>query len=197
MHDEALGQELTALAAAAAAGDKAAFAALAEAAHARIFRYLARRTGSTHLAEDLTQDVFVKAMRNIGGLSEPEHVMGWLYGIALNRLRDHARHARLKRLLFRSNDDGSGPPEDVPDPADDLAEIARKEFWRRVAEFCATLSTREREVFGLRYLDGLQLAEVAAALHVSQSAVKTHLTRAVAKFKGDTAFMTFLEGERG
>jgi RNA polymerase sigma-70 factor (ECF subfamily) len=196
MREQVFDQDLTALARSAAAGNQAAFAALAESCHARIFRYLARKTGSRHLAEDLTQDVFVKALRHIGRLTEPERFVGWLYGIALNRLRDHARHLKLRRLLFLPSGNGSGPPEDVPDPADDLAEVGRKEFWQRVAEFSAGLSAREREVFGLRFLDGLQLSEVAEALGVSQSAVKTHLSRAVAKFRDDTAFMAFLEGER-
>jgi RNA polymerase sigma-70 factor (ECF subfamily) len=53
----------------------------------------------------------------------------------------------------------------------------------------------EREVFSLRFIDDLNLREIAQTLNRSESAVKTHLYRAIKKFKDDSALSDFLQGE--
>jgi RNA polymerase sigma-70 factor (ECF subfamily) len=69
------------------------------------------------------------------------------------------------------------------------------EFWRLVRAFADRLSRWEREVFYLRFFDQLGIREIALVLGRSESAVKTHLYRAIKKFKGDSELVDFLEGE--
>ncbi len=71
----------------------------------------------------------------------------------------------------------------------------RNEFWAQVRMLSKRFSPMEREVFFLRFLDSLSLKEIAQVLNKSESAVKTHLYRAIKKFKDDDAFSQFLEGE--
>ena len=66
----------------------------------------------------------------------------------------------------------------------------------RVKQLSKRFSKMEKEVFFLRFVDDLNLREIAQILKKSESAVKTHLYRAINKFKKDCALSDFLEGER-
>jgi len=72
--------------------------------------------------------------------------------------------------------------------------LLRREFWDRLKKFAGGLSRWEREIFFLRFLDQLTIREIAEALQKSESAVKTHLYRAVNKFKNDREMALLMEG---
>jgi RNA polymerase sigma-70 factor (ECF subfamily) len=142
------------------------------------------RVSNASDAEDLCQEVFIKAFARIAKLRQPESVRAWLYGIALNQSRDFLRKRRLLSI-FQST-----PQGDHPEQADEgrygasaLDTAAAGRFWQKVAEFRQSLPRLQREVFTLRYMDELTIPEIAEALGSSQSAVKTHLYRAVERFK--------------
>ena len=71
----------------------------------------------------------------------------------------------------------------------------RQEFWEQVRSFTGKLGRWEREVFLLRFLDQLGIREIAQVLHKSESAVKTHLYRALGKFKGNPEIVRLLEAK--
>ena len=71
--------------------------------------------------------------------------------------------------------------------------IVRKEFWQKVETMLTQLSKMEKEVFLLRFLDDLGIKEIADVLHKSESTVKTHLYRALGKFKNDQAFRAYIK----
>ncbi len=143
------------------------------------------RTRSKMDAEDLTQDVFLKAFKNLNQLESPQQFRSWLYQIAINRVRDHHRRQRVKALLGMVSMDEEEFQETeemavAPEAADQLA---RKDFWRRVHVMLDRLSRMEREVFTLRFLDQLSLKEISETMKRDESTVKTHLYRALAKMK--------------
>ena len=86
-------------------------------------------------AEDLTQDIFLKAWRNIGRLREAARFRGWLYRIAVNRVRDFHRRQRL-RSIFSSDaefDEARLPEKSVRDEGPDaLSEVIKAEFWQQI-----------------------------------------------------------------
>jgi RNA polymerase sigma-70 factor (ECF subfamily) len=146
-------------------------------------------------AEDLTQDVFVRAYRSISRLRKPQRFRSWLYTIAVNRVNDYLRKKRV-RSIFKSADEG---PEVQPE-ADDrrenpeaLEQVLKEDFWRQVGRIAKRLSKMEREVFMLRFMDDLNIAEIAKILKKSESTVKTHLYRALAKFKKENGLRQFLQ----
>lgn len=134
-------------------------------------------------AEDITQDVFVKAYRGVGSIRDPEMFKPWLYRIALNAINDFFRRKRLRSIftLFSSEKEEGQAPEEDHAPG----RLERKEFWERFSTFLARLSTAEKEVFRLKYLDELNIREIAEALGKNESTVKTHLYRAVEKFRSE------------
>lgn len=180
------------------AGDRVAFEKLIVLYQNEIFRLVYFRTRSRMDSEDLLQDIFMSAFRYLSQLKDPDRFRPWLYRIAINRVRDFHRKRKLL-AFFGITEEG-----DTPEPADvephsnpgALDKVIRDEFWTRVEELSKRFSPMEREVFFLRFVDNLNLREIAHTLKKSESAVKTHLYRAIAKFKEDCALSDFLEGER-
>jgi len=169
----------------AAAGSTRAFHRLADRYQEAVFRMIFYRVRSRMDAEDLSQEVFLRAFRHLPRLEDPERFRSWLFSIALNRVRDFMRRQQLRRFF------GAGQPvadaaEDEPTDSgatDGLARLARRQFWDAVAGILAGMSAAEREVFRLRFLDQLEIVEIADILKKGESTVKTHLYRAIAKFK--------------
>lgn len=64
--------------------------------------------------------------------------------------------------------------------------ISKKDFWRQIGKMPTSLSAMEKEVFLLRFFDQLTIKEMSAALHKSESTIKTHLYRALSKLKAMT-----------
>ncbi len=178
-------------------GGQRAFQGLVDRYHDAIFRTVYYRVRCQADAEDLTQDIFIQAFRRLPGLKDETRFRSWLYRIAVNRIRDHLRRKRF-RALFVSADADSAPdpplPEDSPgQPAEVEREMARREFWRRIGNVLDRFSRMEREVFLLRFFDGLSIREIAQVVRKSESTVKTHLYRGIRKFKASALARQLLE----
>ena len=176
-------------------GKRSAFAQLADQFHEDIFRTVFYRVRSPADAEDITQDVFLKAFQKISNIKDTSKFRGWLFSIALNRIKDYYRKRRF-RSLFKTEDENieSHPSVDVEnDQPEALEKILREDFWRQVMQVLDKLSKMEREVFMLRFFDQLSIREIADLLRKNQSTVKTHLYRALAKYKKEPAMRRLLK----
>jgi RNA polymerase sigma-70 factor (ECF subfamily) len=187
--------QLTQLVEKARDGNRLAFNQLIDRYQGDIYRMIYYRIHRQMDAEDLTQDVFVRAYRSISRLREPQRFRSWLYTIAVNRVNDYLRKKRV-RSIFKSSDEG---PEIQPE-ADDrrenpeaLEQVLKEDFWRQVGRIAQKLSKMEREVFMLRFMDDLNIAEISQILKKSESTIKTHLYRALAKFKKEKGLRQFLQ----
>ena len=176
-------------------GNRFAFQQLVTLLEPRIFRMIFYRTRSRQDAEDICQDVFLKAYRSMKKLKEPERFESWLFRIAVNRVNDHHRRHKFRALFSALDDRDREEPADPPTRRDTaiMDAIVRKEFWTRVQDMLRQLSKMEQEVFLLRFLDDLGIREIADILQKSESTVKTHLYRALNKFKNDAAFRAFVK----
>jgi RNA polymerase sigma-70 factor (ECF subfamily) len=153
------------------------FERLYEAEAAGLFSFLAYRTGDRGLAEDLLADAFERALR---GRARFDRRRGsektWLYAIALNLLRDHARRAAAEsRALERT-----GAPGDA---ADDPA-FSGVEHRDEVQRALATLAPEEREAIALRFGADLTVPEIAAVLGEPLTTVEGRVYRALRKLRG-------------
>jgi RNA polymerase sigma-70 factor (ECF subfamily) len=178
----------------AGAGEQQAFALLVDRYQAAVFRMIFYRTRSRPDAEDITQEVFMRAFDRLPGLKDAGKFRSWLFSIAVNRTRDFHRKQRL--LAFVGLTAGETPGS-VGDPICDSSldpqeRLIRQDFWDQVGAFLDRLSRMEREVFLLRFWDQLMLNEIARVLGKSESTVKTHLYRALSKFKNSTAINQLL-----
>jgi len=153
-------------------GDAAAFATLDTRHRKALTRYagtLLRR--SEHDAEDVVQDVLIRAHQALRAGDVPDELRPWLYRLARNRAIDEVRR---KRWGDESLDgELTGPGHEDPDSV-----LRRKETVRRLVEDLADLPVRQREALLARELDGRSPDQVAAQLGVSVMAAHKLATRA-------------------
>jgi RNA polymerase sigma-70 factor (ECF subfamily) len=148
----------------------------------RIFRYILASLRDYDAAETLTQDCFVRAYRARASFRGDASVGTWLMQIAVNLVRSHVSSSRWKfwRQAERSGIDAAeagdwladrrGSPEAAAEAQQQVAAV-----WR-AAE---SLSARQRTVFLLRFVEDMDLLEIAAATGMKEGTVKTHLFRAL------------------
>ena len=142
-------------------------AELYEQYHESLVRLLYRRTGDRDRAEDLAQEVFVRALE-----TPPANPRPWLFAVALNLARDDGRRAsRQGRRLeaLRAELAGAAPPADV--------ELERAEKAAAVRAALGRLTDKDREALLLK-AEGFSYPEIAAALGLAPGAVGTTLARA-------------------
>lgn len=143
-----------------------------------VYGYFLRRTGGVPaVAEDLTQETFLSAVRQIGKGTRVDAPMPWLIGIARHRLVDHYRAAAAEERRYRPFD------SDTFDLADDRDEFAAVLDRQQAIAALDALPASQRLAISLRYLDGLSVPEIAAAISKSVHAVESLLARGRATFK--------------
>jgi len=110
-------------------------------------------------------------------------------------VNDYLRKKRV-RSIFTSSDEGvdiQPEAEEHRERPEALEQVLKEDFWRQVGRIAKKLSKMEREVFMLRFLDSLNINEIAQILKKSESTVKTHLYRALVKFKKEQGLRQFLQ----
>ena len=147
-------------------GDEGAFAELYNEHFDKIYRYVYLRLGNLTAAEDLTQEVFVKALEAIGSYKWRNlPFSSWLFRIAHNQVIDHLR--KESKWEKQSWDDNIRVDDHNPE---DIAE--RKLEAEELNENVKKLSPAQREVISLRFTSELSIAQVARVMGKSQGAVK-------------------------
>lgn len=156
------------------AGDAGAFGELYDHYVTSIFRFVYYRVGSKHLAEDLTADTFVRAMRAIDRFNWQGRDFGaWLTTIARNLVADHFKssRARLETLI-------DAVPEGATEAGSDkevLGNLTNQALYHAINE----LSPEQRDCLIMRFIQSMSIAQTAAALGRSEGAVKQLQLRAV------------------
>lgn len=147
------------------------FEALYAAEAQGLFAFLAYRTGDRALAEDLLADAFERALRGRYDRRRGSP-RTWLYAIALNVLRDHARRAAAEGRAYARVESGAA--------SDPLAGVeARDELSRGLAR----LAPEEREAIALRFGADLTVPEIAAVLDLPLTTVEGRVYRALRKLR--------------
>lgn len=147
----------------------------------RLYSFLAYRTGNRALAEDLLSETFERVLRSRQRF-DPRRgsERRWLYTIALNLLRDHARRQVHEDRLLQHV--GAGSLMESPDPG--MAAVEHRDELQRAL---ALLSDGEREALALRFGADLKLHEVARVLGEGESAIEGRIYRALRKLRDDLA----------
>jgi RNA polymerase sigma-70 factor, ECF subfamily len=151
-------------------GDERAFAGLVTTYEAPVFNYILRMVGDRTLAEDLTQDVFVRIHHGLAGFSLRCRFTTWLFQIAKNRVLDELR-ARDRRPYHDALDD-AGPLEVVDAPPERIEMIDA--VWRAVG----SLNPDLKMALLLRDVVGLSYAEIADSLEITLATVKWRIYKA-------------------
>jgi RNA polymerase sigma-70 factor, ECF subfamily len=152
----------------------------------RIFRFIFLSVRDRDLAQSLTQDTFYKAWAARASFRNDCSIPTWLTRIAINLLRDHTRTQRFRfwKKAGETAVDVSDIASHVPTPGSSAESrlIASEQvalIWQTVAE----LSGRQRDIFILRFVEDMELADIAETVGLPISTVKSHLYRALATIR--------------
>lgn len=173
--DEAERQRLIALVELARMGDKDAFGLLYDHYQPSVYRFLYYRTRSQTLAEDLTSETFFRALRSMNSFRWQGKDFGaWLMTIARNLTTDHFKAGRTRLEMttedMTPHDDATEGPEGAV-----IAGLTNEALLKALTE----LPAEQRDCLVMRFLQGLSIAETAAALERSDGAVKQLQLRGV------------------
>jgi len=176
--------EAAAVLARARQGDGDAFRALVEQHSRSVFRLAFRMTGNEQDAEDVVQESFLRAYRQLGRFESRANFGTWLYRIVSNCAVDlmRSKQARHDQVRGDSLDERAMelPAADMPGP-ERMAQSA--EIESRVQRALRELSPLERAAFTLRHYEGRSIDEISATLGLGTSAAKHSVFRAVKKLR--------------
>jgi len=148
----------------------------------RILRYATFAVRDRDAAETITQDCFLKAYRARESFRGDCSLSTWLMQIAVNLVRDYARSKQFQfwKRAQTASVDVSEVTEFLPHPGSSAeAGVLAREQLRAVWSAVEKLSKMQREVFLLRFVEEMELAEIAAVMQMKESTVKSHLYRAL------------------
>ena len=155
-------------------GDREAFAQLYDAYVDTVFRYVLVRVASRQLAEDLTSETFLRAMRRIDTFTwQGRDIAAWFVTIARNLIADHVKSAKFRFEVTTADMRDADERVDAPD-----AEVLARLRDERLVEAIRGLGSDQAECVTLRFLQGLSLADTAKVLGKSEGAVKQLQLRA-------------------
>ena len=160
-------------------GDDTAFAELVEKYQKQVHALVWRKIGDFHIAEEITQDTFLKTYQELGTLKKPQRFASWLYVIATNRCSTWLRKKHLRRQLLEGMD--SAQPEKVTYSEHVVVENEQITIETQrdvVKKLLAKLEESERTVMTLHYFGEMSCTEIGAFLGVSANTIKSRLHRA-------------------
>ncbi len=170
--------EVVALVARAQAGDAEAFGLIYDRYVGLIYRYIYYRVGSQQLAEDLTSETFLRALRRITTFTwQGRDVGAWFVTIARNLVTDHYKSSRYK--LEITTHDLVSTAGDSPDEGTPEDEVLTALTNSTLLQAVKSLNPEQQECIVLRFLQGLSVSETAQAMGKNEGAIKALQYRAV------------------
>jgi RNA polymerase sigma-70 factor, ECF subfamily len=174
------------------AGESSAFDILVARWEDRIRGAAYRFLGSEDEARDVAQEAFLRAYRAVGGFKREARFSSWLYQIATNLCRDRLRRRKARMTVSLEELEEAGRTMVEPRPGAHEW-LQQEELARAVRRAVRSLSEEQREVVILKEYQGLTFLEIAQALDVPVSTVKTRLYRGL----GQLRLRLAREGARG
>ncbi|MCL6444965.1 MAG: RNA polymerase sigma factor [Alicyclobacillus sp.] len=144
----------------------------------RVWAYAYSLTENPDAANDLAQDVFIQAWKQLDQLRDVAHLRAWLFMITKNRWRDLQKSAWHRRVLLV--DDWATIDRWSSDAADEaLRQIERDSLWRAVLR----LDRPDREILLLRAREDLAFADIALILQMREATVRSRYRRALRRLR--------------
>lgn len=176
-------------------GDPRAFEALLKRHEKPVFNFCLRMIGNREAAQDATQEVFLKVVRNAKKWERNAKFTTWLFTIARNHCIDalrkasHRKTASLDQSLKQGEDDGATLGDRVADEASVTPDRGAESLRLRglLADAITSLSEEQREVFVMREYAGMPFKEIATVVGVPENTVKSRMRYALEHLRGHLA----------
>ena len=171
-----------------AKSDPESFGILYESNYDQIFAFVLRRTASIQVAQDITSETFLKALKNIHNFKwQNVPFSAWLYRIAINEISLWQRNRSYKAISLDGLRDKGFEPASEADMEEELIKaqqsVERHGQYILVQKELELIPAKYREVIALRFFEGKQLLEIAQILGKPEGTVKSLLHRGLEKLK--------------
>ena len=177
-------------------GDHAAFEELVRSYDQAVLRLALHLTRSESDAQDIYQDAFLKAYRNIGNFRFECSFYTWIYRIVTNLCLDLLRKRQVRKEDAPVVKDHRGEEYDLLDQVSDdrsgaspEKDLMRRELGARIAKALEKLTPRERMVFEMKHYQGLKLRTIGEILNTTEETAKNTLFRGTQKLRAALADM--------
>jgi len=177
-------------------GNRAAFEVLVRHYDQSVLRLALHLTGSESDAQDVYQEAFLKAYKNLGSFRFECSFYTWIYRIVTNLCLDHLRKRNVRKEDAPVAVDASGEEysrleqfADVRSGANPERDLMRRELGKKIGTALSALTPRERMVFELKHYHGLKLRTVGEMLNTTEETAKNTLFRATQKLRAALAEM--------
>jgi len=177
-------------------GNRSAFEELVRHYDQAVLRLALHLTGSEHEAQDIYQEAFLKAYKNLGRFRFECSFYTWIYRIVTNLCLDNIRKKQVRKEDAPVATDVDGEVYDILSQvadersgADPERDLMRRELGGKIAKALEKLTPRERMVFELKHYQGLKLRTVGEMLNTTEETAKNTLFRATQKLRGALADM--------
>jgi len=175
-------------------GDRVAFEELVRHYDQAVLRLALHLTGNEHEAQDVYQDAFLKAYRNIGSFRFECSFYTWIYRIVTNLCLDQLRKKQVRKeespIATTENGEAFDLLEQVADVrsgANPERDLMRRELGAMIGRALEKLTPRERMVFEMKHYQGLKLRTIGEMLNTTEETAKNTLFRATQKLRGTLA----------
>jgi len=171
-------------------GNQAAFEELVRQYDGPVLRLAYHMTRSEQDAQDIYQEAFLKAYRNIGNFRFECSFYTWIYRIVTNLCLDHLRKRQVRKEDSGVVTDSDGETFDMLDQVADVRpgaspekDLMRRELGSRIAKALEKLTPRERMVFEMKHYQGLKLRTIGEILNTTEETAKNTLFRGTQKLR--------------
>lgn len=172
-------------------GDLEAFRQIVDRHKVAMFRIAYDMTGNRHDAEDICQEIFLKAHRSLSKFRGDAKLSTWLHRIAINACYDHRSRKSFSTMKPQDvfEEKGAAPALFQESASHDPERRAESRIIQMHIERALTnLSPRERSIFVLRHYNDMPLKDIASTLRISEGTVKSILFRALKRLQKELAF---------
>jgi RNA polymerase sigma-70 factor (ECF subfamily) len=167
-------------------GKEAAVDELIKKYQKKVFNVALGLTKDYNKAWDVSQEAFVKVIRNIQNFRGDSSFWTYVYRITMNTFYDYGRKVKVRSRVANMTD-YENPDDnrkfDIKDTINIAEDYDKKVMKEKISEAMGSLTAIQREVFVLKNLEGFKIREIAVMLKISEGTVKSHLNRAMEKVK--------------
>ena len=165
--------------------DPEVFGRLYDQYYSQIFNYVLRRVANLEIAQDITSEVFFKALKNLGQFHwRNVPFSSWLYRIAINQITDYFRKGKQEMFSLEEIPDSITPSNpSIDEVLEAEEELRRHEDFLLLHENISKLPIKYQDVITLRFFENKQIKEIAQILGKREGTVKSLLHRGLGKLR--------------
>jgi RNA polymerase sigma-70 factor (ECF subfamily) len=170
-------------------GDICAFEEIFKETNKGIYNYLLNLSSNRDLADDLTQETYIRAFKSIKSLKSKDALISWLHRIALNLYRDEIKKPKPNIQSIDDNNENNDITEDITDWTRNPENVATdKELQNIVKNAIQCLPEIHRAVVTMHHIEGMEIDDIAKVLKTNNGTIMSRLARARESLRRKLAF---------